>query len=239
MKRSLKMALPLLLWFNSAQALTPVIDAGAIAKLAKQLQEMQKQYKLMNNTYNNAKGQLDAAKVLNQFNSGHYKFGNLKNSAADLKEFQWSANHWDDALKNIAGGNKTRYDQLVKAYEKNHRTLPDSKLSRGLSQERFGQYKQSRSVNEAVSVQSTYAFDDINTHLTRIHELSQKIEETENTKSALDLNSRLIAEMAYIQVQTLKLQTLLSQQTAQFGANELDETVDSASFNRLPDESKE
>lgn len=237
----IRLVIPLLLLAaNSAHAVvTPVVDAAAIFKLGKQLQEMQKQYKLMTNTYNNAKDHLNATKLLNQLNSGHYQYGILKNSTSDLKELQWSADRWDDALKNIAGGNKARYEQLVQAYEKSHRTLPDSRLSKGLSRERYGQYKQSRSVNEAVSVQTTYAFEDINTHLARVHELSQKIEETENTKSALDLNSRLVAEMAYIQVQTLKLQTLLSHQTAQFGASELDETVDSAAFNRLPDTSKE
>lgn len=227
----------LLLFFaTGVKAMTPVIDATAIAKLAKQLQEMQKQYKLLNSTYNNAQKQLNVANDLKKFNSGHYKFGNLNNSLSDLKERQWSADHWDDALKNISGGNKTRYEQLVKAYEKNHRSLPDSVFIKGASSERLEHFKQNKAVNEAVSVQTTYAFDDINTHLTRIHELSQKIEETENTKSALDLNSRLIAEMAYIQVQTLKLQTLINQQTAQTGANELDETVDDASFNRLPDQ---
>lgn len=236
MKKSL--TIMMLLAASSGHAFTPVIDPTAIAKLGKQLSEMKKQYDMLNKTYKNAQNQLDINKQLNQMNSGHYKFGNLKNSATDLKELQWSANHWEDALKNIAGGNQKRYEELVKAYEKNHRMVPDSRLAKGLSSERLSQYKQSRSVNEAVSVQSTYAFDDINAHLARVHELSQKIEETDNTKSALDLNSRLVAEMAYIQVQTLKLQTLLSQQTAQLGASELDETVDSASFNRLPDEPK-
>lgn len=232
-----KLTLGILLFSaTGVQAMTPVIDATAIAKLGKQLHEMEKQYRLLTNTYKNAEKQLNAANDLKKLNSGHYKFGNLKNSVGDLKERQWSADHWDDALKNLSGGNKSRYEQLVKAYEKNHRSLPNATFIKGASSERLEHFKQNRAVNEAVSVQTTYAFDDINTHLTRIHELSQKIEETDNTKSALDLNSRLIAEMAYIQVQTLKLQTLISQQSAQSSATALDETVDDVTFNHLPDQ---
>lgn len=212
---------------------TPVIDAGAIAKLDNQLKAMRKQYDLMNRTYQNAQNQLDATKKLQSLNSGHYQFGNLNNSMSHLKARQWSPNSWDDALKNIAGGNPQRYQSLVRAYEQNHRTMKSRPLLNGENSYQFKQYQQNRAVNQAVSVQTTYAFDDINEHLKAVHELSEQIEKTENTKAALDLNSRLMAEMAYIQIQTLKLQTLISQQTAQVNASELDDTVEWAEFNRI------
>jgi type IV secretion system protein VirB5 len=224
-------------------AVMPVIDAGAIANLAKQLSAMKRQYSLMSDTYKNARAQLDNAQSqldsvnqLKNFNSGHYQFGDLDNTLSDLKDRQWSPNTWDDALHNVAGGNPDRYKELVRAYEKNHKTLDDATFEKGTSKERLTLYKQAIEVNKAASVESTYSYNEINKHLKAVHEISAQIEKAPNTKSAVDLNSRLLAEIAYIQTQNLKMQTLISQQLAQGGSNEIAIDNQIAKFNRLPDE---
>lgn len=241
----------LALYFPNCNAVMPVIDGTAIFKMGQQLKAMKDQYDVLEKNYNaatstleNAKGQLKNAESqlasvnkLKDFNSGHYKMGDFKNSLSDLQNRQWSPNKWDDALKNVAGGNPERYAQLVKAYKESHPEVSDKVMKEsGATDIQIKQYKQNKEVNQAVVVQTTYAFDDINVHLKSVHELSKKIEETENTKGALDLNSRLVAEMAYIQIQTLKLQTLISQQTAQTGANTLAQTAEQVNFNQLPDD---
>lgn len=213
-----------------------VSDVAMLAKAVEQLEQLRAQYELLTRTYQNAQSQLQNIENLKNANSGHYGFGDLANSASDLKNRQWSANTWDDALKNIAGGNPARYQELVKAYQESHPTLNSQTFLKGATQARLTQYEQNKAVNQAVSVQASYAFNDINTHLQAIHALSANIEKTPNTKSAIDLNSRLLAELAYIQTEQLKLQTLLSQQTAMSGFNDIASESELATFNRLPDE---
>ncbi|KTD47893.1 vir protein B5 [Legionella quinlivanii] len=213
-----------------------ISDIALLEKLGEQLVEMRRQYEMLQKTYQNAESQLNGLQKLQDLNSGNYGFGNLNNSLADLKNRQWSANTWDEALKNISGGNPSRYQELVKAYEKSHITLDDASFLKGATTERLKQYQQNKAVNEAVSVQATYAYNEINQHLKAIHELSAHIEKTPNTKAAVDLNSRLIAELAFIQTEQLKLQTLIGQQSAMSSFNDISSETDMARFNRLPDE---
>ncbi|EEZ95952.1 type IV secretion system protein [Legionella longbeachae] len=212
------------------------IDIALLIKAGEQLQQLRAQYKLLSQTYNNAKSQLDGIEDIKNFNSGHYGYGNLENSLSDLKNRQWSPNTWDDALQNISGGNPSRYQELVKAYQNGHVTLDDTKYLKGATQERLTSYKQNKAVNQAVSVQATYAFNEVNQHLKAIHNLSMSIDKAANTKSAVDLNSRILAELAYIQVENLRLQTLISQQVASQGSNEIALDSQSVLFNTLPDE---
>jgi type IV secretion system protein VirB5 len=241
MKRSLISALLLTLSLPATATIpvpvtSPVIDVAAIAKLGEQLKQMKEQYELFNKIHQNAESQLGSLNQLKDFNSGAYGYGNLENGLNELKNRQSSANTWDDALKNIAGGNPSRYAELVSAYERAHPDLGTEVLSKGTSPAHLAQYQQHRALNKAASVETTYAFNEVNQHVKSIHTLSSQIEKAPNTKSALDLNSRLIAELAYIEVINLKLQTVISQQLAQSGANELADDSEMIRFNTLPDE---
>lgn len=210
-------------------------DAALLVKAIEQLKQLQDQYELLKNTYSNGQAQLDSINRLKDFNSGSYGFGSLQNGFDELKSWQSSADNWDDALKNISGGNKERYAELVRAYEAAHPSVGDVELTQGASATRINQYRQNKAVNRAASVETTYAFNEINKHLKSIHTLSGNIEKAPNTKSAVDLNSRLIAELAYIEVLNLKLQTLISQQLVQSGANELADEAEMIRFNTLDD----
>lgn len=220
-----------------------VSDAALLANAVQQLQQLREQYNTLQQTFDNAKqqlntanSQLDSINQLKNFNSGHYQFGDLHNSLSDLKDRQWSPNTWDEALHNVAGGNPDRYKELVKAYEQKHKTLDDASFEKGASKEKLALYKEAIEVNKAASVEGTYSYNEINKHLKMVHDLSAQIEKAPNTKSAVDLNSRLLAEIAYIQTQNLKMQTLISQQIAQGGVNDIASDSQIARFNRLPDE---
>jgi len=214
-----------------------VSDSLVIVEMVKQFKELQEQTAKMKEAYDQGKAHLDTASQLKKLHEGHYGLGDLKNTAEDLKNRQWSPETWEDALQNLAGGNKARYDALVKAYEKNNDFLSDDEFAKGASQAHVKQYKKKRAVNEAVTVQTTYAFDELSKHIKTVHELSAKIESSSNqgTKSALDLNARLLAEIAYIQVQSLKLQALMSQQNAQNAADDIWAESERSRFNQLPD----
>lgn len=221
----------------------PVGDSLLLTSLAKQLAELKKHYDMLkdakqtaDNQLSNGVSQLNELKSLTGANVGSYGFGDLKNSLEELTQRQGS-NTWEDALNNLAGGNKDRYSQLADAYERMHPTLSDDEYKRGASDARSALYKQNKAVNKAVTVQTTEAFNQVNKHLTQVHLLSKEIEgqKNKNTKSAIDLNTRLLVETAYIQIGMFKLQALINQQAAQVAANEIAEDSEAARFNQLPE----
>lgn len=87
----------------------------------KQLSELQEQYRVLSDTYQTAKNQLDNLNQLKSMNSGHYGFGDINNSLDSLQSWQSPVSTWQDALQNLSGGNQQRYQALIDAYEK---TIP-------------------------------------------------------------------------------------------------------------------
>ncbi len=106
--------------------------------------------------------------------------------------------------------------------------------AKGASKDKAIRYEEDIKTNQAVNVNSTYAFNDIKQHLDNVHQLSAQIENTPNTKAAMDLNSRLLVEMAYIQSQELKMQTLMNEQMAQSAADDIAGETAAAKFMALP-----
>lgn len=192
------------------------------AFMKEQLNQMKTQYGFeKNELFNNAKSQL-------QSQTGNYGMGKINNTLSDLKARQYSPDSWKEALKVQSGGVNDRYRELVKDYEKNHPDVKESNHVSGLNTNKDDEvlvksFQQGRAVNRAVSVQATYAYDNINTHLKNIHALSEKIDKTDNVKAATDLNARIMAEVGYLQAEQIKLQALQNQQLSQGMAKALDD----------------
>ena len=102
-----------------------------------------------------------------------------------------------------------------------------------MSAETATRFKEDKAVNRAVQVQTSDAYNQINQHMEALQKLSQQIEKTENTKGAIDLNSRLVTEIGFIQLMQLRLQTLVSQQLSQDSLSELSDRAEMAKFNHL------
>ncbi|KTD20123.1 type IV secretion system protein [Legionella londiniensis] len=211
-----------------------VEDAQMIAIALKQLNELQTQYRVLNDTYQATKSQVDNLNHLKSMNSGHYGFGDLNNGLDALQSWQSPVSTWQDALHNLSGGNPERYQALIDAYEKNHPSLSESNYARYTTSEKAARFKEDKAVNRAVQVQTTQSYNEINQHIAALHKLSQQIEKTANTKGAIDLNSRLITELGFIQLMSLRLQALMSQQIAQESLSELQDRAEMVQFNRLP-----
>ena len=220
----------------------PIGDGLILTSLGEQLAELKKHFDMLSdakqtadNQLSNGISQLDQLKSLTNANVGSYGFGDLQNSIDELTQRQGS-NTWEEALNHLAGGNADRYTQLADAYERMHPALSDDEYKRGASDTRLALHKQNKAVNKAVTVQTTEAFNQVNKHLKLVHDLSKEIEgsKNKNTKSAIDLNTRLLVETAYIQIGMFKLQALINQQAAQVAANEIDEDSEDARFNQLP-----
>ena len=211
-----------------------VEDAQLIVLAMKQLGELKEQYRVLSDTYQTAKNQLDNLNQLKSMNSGHYGFGDFNNSLDTLQSWQSPVSTWQDALQNLSGGNQQRYQALMEAYEKNHPALDENSYARFTTPANAARFKEDKAVNRAVMVQTTESYNEINKHMEALHKLSQQIEKTPNTKGAIDLNSRLITEIGFIQLMSLRLQALISQQAAQENLSALQDRAEMAKFNRLP-----
>ena len=210
-----------------------VADTELIINSLKQLSVLRDQYRVLKDTQQQAKDGLNSMKQLRDMNSGHYGFGELSNGLDTLQSWQSPASTWQDALQNLSGGNPSRYQALVDAYEKNHPALNEADYARNTTPENAARFKEDKAVNRAVQVQTTDSYNEINRHMEALHKLAKQIEKTPNTKGAIDLNSRLVTELAFIQLASLRLQTLMSQQVAQENLSELQDRADMVRFNRL------
>lgn len=226
MKRQLVLGVVFILFVHPAQAdILGVEDAAMLANAVEQLKTLKDQY-------DTARTQLDRLKDLKQANTGHYGYGELSNGLDTLQSWQSPTEQWKDALHHLSGGNSQRYESLVQAYEHNHPQIADARITKDMTEESSARFKEDKAVNRAVQVQTTDAYNDINKHLTQLQTLSKAIEKTDNTKGAIDLNSRLITELGFIQLMQVRLQTLSNQQLAQDSLDDLSERAKAAHFNR-------
>jgi len=210
-----------------------VEDAQLIILAVKQLKELQDQYRVLKDSFDTAKNQLDSINNLKAMNSGSYGFGDLDNGLDTLQSWQSPVSTWKDALNNLSGGNPQRYQALVEAYEKNHPSLNEAEYAKHATPAQIARFKEDHAVNRAVHVQTTEGYNEINKHMASLHKLSKQIEKTPNTKSAIDLNSRLVTELAFIQLMSARLQALQNQQIAQEQMNELQDRAEMARFNHI------
>ncbi|HIC9088379.1 TPA: type IV secretion system protein [Legionella pneumophila] len=233
-KKALLFSMLLLLSPMSHADLLGVEDAQMIALSLKQLNELQEQYRILRDTYESAQAQVENLNQLKSMNSGHYGFGDLNNGLDSLQSWQSPVSTWQDALQNLSGGNSSRYKELVAAYEKNHPALDETNFKANTSPAQAARFKEDKAVNRAVLVQTTESYNEINKHMEALHKLSKQIEHSSNTKGAIDLNSRLLTEIGFIQLMSLRLQALMSQQAAQDSLGDLQDRAEIARFNRLP-----
>ncbi|QEY51404.1 type IV secretion system protein [Legionella longbeachae] len=233
-KKALLFSMLIVLSPISHADLLGVEDAQMIALSLKQLNELQEQYRILRDTYQSAQAQVENLNQLKSMNSGHYGFGDLNNGLDSLQSWQSPVSTWQDALQNLSGGNSSRYKELVAAYEKNHPGLDEASFKANTSPAQAARFKEDKAVNRAVLVQTTESYNEINKHMEALHKLSKQIEHSSNTKGAIDLNSRLLTEIGFIQLMSLRLQALMSQQAAQDSLADLQDRAEIARFNKLP-----
>lgn len=228
MKRTVLLMMLVLCMHNACADI--FTELQLLATAMKQLEELRNQYRTLNDTYLTAKNQLDSINRLKEMNTGHYGFGDLANGLDELNSWQSPTSTWEDALRNLSGGNADRYRALMQAYEANHPQLKEDN-TKYMSQQEAAQFKEDKAVNRAVQVQTTDAYNQVNQHFEALQKLSKEIEKTSNTKGAIDLNSRLVTELGFIQLMQLRLTTLMSQQLSQDSLAELNDRAQMARFN--------
>lgn len=218
-------------------------DAAGWAVYARQAVQMRQDAGEYVNEYNSMKTQ--ASELKNQYSqmkeqyqsiTGNYGWGNWKNSLSNLKQdHEWAASDWKSALSGMSGGNSQRYQQLLSQYKKNHLVMSSTKYAKGSDSNLSKSYQNQVQTNQASATTATYEFNDINNHLKTLYSLGQQIENAKKNndlKSAVDLNSRIELEIAYISIEELRMQTLLNQQTAQVQSSKISLESEASQYNQ-------
>ena len=216
----------LILLYNSVYAMLPVIDVNAITQLSNEYSQLQ-HIDSINTPIQ------DYTQHLVSNSEGHYGYGNLINSLSDLKDKQYSPNTWNNALQGESTNN-SEYNQLWHDYSSSHFILSKDDFEKGTTANDAKLYEQSVQSNQASGVTSTYVFNEVNQELDKIHQLSERIDQASNTKAAVDLNSRIAVELAYIQMESLKMQSIINQQVAQKSQGELQDKAEESLYRALP-----
>lgn len=83
---------------------------------------------------------------------------------------------------------------------------------------------------------ASYSYEEVNKHLDNIKELSSKINTAENDKAIAEINARINAEVAYLQVEQIKSVAILNEQIAQEQASGLVHEKAASEFNQIPEQ---
>lgn len=209
-------------------AIWPVIDISEIAKTGEVIEQLQQQYSKLQEQYET---------LQNQYNStvGQYGWGNWNNSDTDLTQRQWTAPDWKSALNAVSGGNPGRYQQLVGEYQQDNPTMKTDDYAKGADKNLAASYENQVKTNQASGVIASYEFNDMNEHLKKIKELGQQIESGSRStglKSAVDLNSRVQLEVAYISAEEVRMQSVLNQQMAADQAAQIASKNEASQYNQ-------
>jgi type IV secretion system protein VirB5 len=163
----------------------------------------------------------------------HYQYANL---LGPVRDHHWAPDSWDSALHNLSGGNTARYQQLYLAYQKKHHFISMNQYEKGASQSLAVTYKDQMNATQAAGTMADLEYQTLNKHIAHVDKLSRAINATVNIKAATDLNSSLTAELSYIAVEELRMQTLLNHQLAQGSVEKIQSSQREAIFNQLPKE---
>lgn len=141
----------------------------------------------------------------------------------------WSADEWNEVLKQASGGNAQRFQELMRSYQSLYPTLEKGATKPiDISTLNANSYTQSASTYKVALGASAYTYNDINARIQKLEQLLSLVDneaKNQNEKAAIDLNSRLTAEVGFIQLELLKLHSIQLQMDATKNQGELNSTT--------------
>lgn len=147
--------------------------------------------------------------ILQRNTYGNYGYGNLLNNTTDLNRRLWSNDKWMDVLAK-SNSNNSAFMQAQETYARLYPSREPTQVRTTLQPNDLTRtyYEQTRNLNRAALATSNYSYDTINQHIRQIHDIVLKLEEHPEQKAAIDLNTRLVAELGFIQLEMLKQQSI-------------------------------
>ena len=213
----------------------PVIDFHAIASMMKQLKQMKQDYLTLKNIkktseqgFNNLGGML----------SGHYSFGEMGNDVNAMSERYASAENWG-SWHSLESPKNQMMKKWSNEYDENHTLWANQEWVKKVPDEELASIRRELSESRAESIDAVYNYDQSEKRRKFVGELSKSIDETESTKAAIDLNSRLSVESEYLQTESLKQMALINRHLAEESYQQLLARSEEARFTSMPNEKDE
>ncbi len=225
MKRKVKSAcLVSLLWsFASLAGSTiPVIDMASILKQVEEIQALKAQIELAETQVHAIQGVTD--------------FGQWKNTVVDLKKTSWGPSDWRSAIDRGSGLESSHYESLKDQYVLLHPALSEENLQhydKGAGLALTQMFQEQVRHNETSQALASGGYEEVNNDFQNLHDLGMQIGDSSkdpDLKHAVDLNSRVALELGNIQVQELRMLSLLNQQWAQYQATRLEQAEDASGY---------
>lgn len=165
---------------------------------------------------------------------GSFGYGSLLNTQTDLNQMLWSNNNWQDVLNNVGSGNAGQFSIAQKAYATLYPIVSSNQIGQTLTNNDLTriQYGQQSAISRAALAASAYSYDQINQHILNIHNILAMLDNQPSEKAAIDLNTRLVAEISFIQLEELKEQNIQTQILATNSQGDVNSMSDSAKFDQ-------
>lgn len=198
----------------------PVFDLGVytqtlamVGKLEDQIKEAEKQYQQMHDLSKTNNKQYD---FLQHNLSGNYGYGHLLNNTSDMYHRQWSNDSWVDVLRASNNGHASAFADAQRNYDRLYPVVSADHIAPTRSRDNLTRthYQQSSEISRAALAASSYSYDQINEHIKNIHDMLAMLENEPSEKAAIDINTRLVAELGFIQIEMLRQQNIQNQLTA-------------------------
>lgn len=173
-----------------AMALVPVIDVKSIIGTLRNIEAIEKMKALAHD---------DMGKLREEFNA----LNPLHFKTDDLSSHGWSADSWQSAL----GGSGQAMKASLQQFKDNNPDLYEFSSQAGQSEE----VRQAVKTDSILETESTQEYDRLKQYQTDINVLSNQIPTAASTKAALDINNKLLTQIAYLQVEMIHMQVIASQ----------------------------
>lgn len=163
--------------------------------------------------------------------TGHYNMGNLYNSAHEQSERLWTNDNWQSVLEHASGGNSARFQELLKSYGDKYPSLSGIQITPlNGNTLKAKTYQDNARTNLASLSVSECSYNGINDRIKKLQGLLNQIEQSPNEKASLDLQARLLAEIGFVQLELLRLQSVQTQLTAMHNQGMTNGTTQDAGF---------
>lgn len=181
-----------------ANAALPVFDTAAINQAVMQFQEMKRQYDMM-------KKQYDELMALKNSVTGNYGMGALMNTVEDLESRRELPQTWQEVVEMQKGG---FYGDRLQHYSQLLPIIETKFLSNNAQDRDVVGYKLDKINTQAAFAATETTYNQLKKRLDTIEGLVTQIDQTQNVKQAMDLNSRIVAETGFVSLDLGRLNSM-------------------------------
>lgn len=180
---------------SEAIALVPVIDMKSILGTIKNIEAIGKMQRSAHDNMERLRGDFNALNPLG------FKSDNLSERA-------WSTGSWKTAL---SGGGSSMVENGIRHFKEDNKGIYSFS---GQSQQK-DEAEQVLQANAVLDAESTGEYDRLDSYAQKINSLSNLIASSASMKSALDINNKLMVELAYLEIEKLRMQTIANKANSQ------------------------